>query len=336
MQKRKTEHIRICLEEEVEVGAAGFERLRFVHNALPEIDFGKIDTSTEFFGKKLLAPVLVSSMTGGTREGGGINKNLAAAAQKMGIAMAVGSQRVAIVNPKTASTFRIRELAPDILLFANIGAVQLNYGFSVNECQRAVEMIGADALVLHLNPLQEAIQPEGNINFDNLLPKIEQVVKGLSVPVVVKEVGFGISQDVAARLCSVGVKAIETAGWGGTNWAKIEGFRRAKVEGQSRLSDLFSEWGILTSESIVQCKTVKGARIIGSGGVRNGIEMAKTIALGADLVGMALPFLRPAIKSAEAVEECLETLIGELKVAMFCTGSQNIQQLKRVTLEKIE
>jgi isopentenyl-diphosphate delta-isomerase len=250
--------------------------------------------------------------------------------------MAVGSQRIAIINPRTAPTFRVRDIAPGILLFANMGAVQLNYGFDIDECQRAVEMIRADALVLHLNPLQEAIQPEGDTNFENLLPKIEKVVKRLSVPVVVKEVGFGMSQDVAGRLCSVGVKAIDTAGWGGTNWAKIEGFRRARVEGQSRLGDLFCEWGIPTSESIVQCRKVKGINVIGSGGIRNGIEIAKAIVLGADLVGMALPFLRPAMESTGAVEENLRRLIRELKVTMFCTGSQSIHQLKSAPLEKIE
>lgn len=336
MQKRKAEHIRICLERGVESGATGFERFRFIHNALPEIDFRKIDTSTEFLGKKLLAPIIISSMTGGTSEGERINKNLAGAAQKIGVAMAVGSQRIAIINPRTAATFRVRDIAPDILLFANMGAVQLNYGFGVDECQRAVEMIRADALVLHLNPLQEAIQPEGDTNFENLLPKIEKIVKRLSVPVVVKEVSCGMSRDVAGRLCSVGVKVIDTAGWGGTNWAKIEGFRRAKVEGQSRLGDLFDEWGIPTSESIVQCREVKGIKVIGSGRIRNGIEIAKAIALGADLVGVALPFLRPAMESTEAVEENLRGLIGELKIAMFCTGSQDIRQLKSAPLEKIE
>lgn len=330
MQKRKTDHIQICLRQEIETGLTGFEKYQFVHNALPEIDLEKIDTSTKFLGKKLSAPILISSMTGGTPEAKKINKNLAKAAQKMGVAMAVGSQRIAIENPKLASTFQVRDVAPDILLFANLGAVQLNYGFGIRQCQKAVEMIGADALVFHLNPLQEAIQPEGNRNFENLLPKIEKIVANLSVPVIIKEVGCGISEEVARKLYQVGVRIIDTAGWGGTNWAKIEGIRA-----KNKLGETFSQWGIPTAESIIVCRKVKGLTVIGSGGVRSGIEVAKAIALGADLVGLALPFLKPATKSRRAVEEKLAQLARELKIAMFCLGAKDIKDLGKVQPVKI-
>jgi len=331
MRKRKIDHIRICLHQEVEAGLTGFEQYRFVHKALPEVDFEKINVATRFLGKKLSAPILISPMTGGTIEAGRINKNLAKAAQKMGVAMAVGSQRIAIENPQLASTFQVREVAPDILLFANLGAVQLNYGYGIKECRQAVKMIEADALVFHLNPLHEAIQPEGNRNFENLLPRIRKITKNLSVPIIVKEVGCGISEDIARKLYRARIRIIDTAGWGGTNWAKIEGIRA-----KNNLGKTFSQWGIPTAESIIQCKKVMGLNIIGSGGIRNGIEIAKAIALGANLVGLALPFLKPATKSAKAVEQGLLQLIKELKITMFCVGVKNIKELKKLQLIKVE
>lgn len=331
MRKRKADHIRICLQQEVGSGSTELEKYQFVHQALAEIDFEKIDVSTKFLGKKISASILISSMTGGTSQAGRINRNLARAAQKLGVAMAVGSQRIAIENPKLASTFQVRDVAPDIPLLANLGAVQLNYGYGIKECRRAIKMIGADALILHLNPLHEAIQPEGNRNFENLLPKISKIAKNLSVPVIVKEVGCGISEDVARRLYQAGIKIVDTAGWGGTNWAKIEGIRA-----QNRLGETFSQWGIPTAGSIIRCKKVKGLTVIGSGGIRNGIEIAKAIALGADLVGLALPFLKPATKSTKAVEQELVQLIKELKIVMFCLGVKNIKGLKRLQLIKVE
>lgn len=334
--RRKQNHLEICLTQPVEIGLTGFENYYFIHQALPEIDFAKIDTSVKFLGKKLRAPILISPMTGGISEGGKINKNLALAAQKIGVAMAVGSQRIAIENPKLARTFQVRKWAPDILCFANLGAVQLNYGFGTEECQKAVEMIEADGLIFHLNPLQEAIQPEGDTNFAGLLRKIEQVCKALSVPVIVKEVGCGISEEVARKLFNAGVKIIDTAGWGGTNWAIIEGERREVRSGSGsrkwEVGRIFSQWGMPTAESIIQCRKVKGLKAIGSGGIRNGIEIAKAIALGADLTGLALPFLEPATQSAKAVEKKLLRLIKELKIAMFCVGVKNIRELKKVQL----
>ncbi|MFN3929561.1 MAG: type 2 isopentenyl-diphosphate Delta-isomerase, partial [Thermoflexus sp.] len=224
ISQRKADHIRINLEEDVSFGqlTTGFERLRFVHRALPELDLQEVDLSTTFFGKTLKAPLLISSMTGGTEEAGRINRNLAEAAQARGIAMGLGSMRAALERPELLPTFQVRRYAPDILLFANLGAVQLNYGYTVDHCRRAVELVKADALILHLNPLQEALQPEGDTNFAGLLRKIEAVCKALPVPVVVKEVGWGISEEVARLLADAGVAAIDVAGAGGTSWSQVE------------------------------------------------------------------------------------------------------------------
>lgn len=326
MKERKNKHVQICLNDDVETGSAGFENYSFIHNALPEIDFAKIDTSTVFLGKKLSVPILISAMTGGTKKGFEINKNLATTAQKIGVAMGVGSQRIAIENPKLSYTFQLRKFAPDILLFTNLGAVQLNYGYGVAECQKAVDMIAADALVLHLNSLQEVIQ-NGDTNFEGLLPKIEKVCQKISMPVIIKEVGFGISENVAQRLFNAGVKIVDVAGYGGTNWALVAG----KIA-NSPLGETFKNWGIPTAESIKMCKKVSGLKIIGSAGIRTGIDIAKAIALGADLAGLARPFLKEAVRSEKAVLDLLSNLTCELKLAMFCVGAQNLSQLRKVKL----
>lgn len=235
--QRKLAHIEIVLKEDVEKGSNGFEKYKFVHNALPEINFDEIDTSIEFLGKKMRAPILISCMTGGVEHGLRINRNLAKAAQKLGLAMGVGSQRIAIEKPETANLFLAREAAPDIPLIANLGAVQLNYDYGVEEAQKAVDMVDADALALHLNPLQEAIQPEGNRNFAGILEKIETVNSQLSVPLIIKEVGCGISKQVAFKLRKAGIRIVDTAGYGGTNWPFIEGIRG----GQKWLGERFSD-----------------------------------------------------------------------------------------------
>ncbi len=330
-KKRKADHLRLCLEKKVEIGSNGLEDYSFTHRALPEIDFEKIDLSVNFLGKKLKAPILISSLTGGTGQAKLINQRLAKAANQTGVALALGSQRIAIENLSLGNTFQVRALVPDIPLLANLGAVQLNYGFGLKECREAVRMIKADGLILHLNPLQEVIQPEGNSNFSSLLEKIEKIVKDLEVPVLVKEVGAGISGKLARDLKRIGVAAVETAGWGGTNWALIESYRK---RGGERLGKIFSQWGIKTSETIIQCSKVKGLKIIGSGGIRTGIEAAKALSLGADLIGIGLPFLRPALISSQAVEEKIDNIIEELKIAMFCLGVKNISQLKKVKTVK--
>ena len=250
---RKAEHIRLALDERMQLGGtSAFDEYRFSHAALPEIDFAEIDTSVEFLGRRLAAPLLVSSMTGGTEIAGRINRNLAAGAERTGIAVALGSQRKALEDPEKADTFRVREAAPSIPLLANLGAVQLNYGMGVRECRAAVEMIGADALILQLNPLQEAIQPEGQCDFSGLLPKIGEVVRELGVPVVAKEIGSGISESVARKLAGQGVRILDTAGVGGTSWARIE----AQRAGDLGLGEAFAGWGLPTPRSIEDRKSV--------------------------------------------------------------------------------
>ena len=330
--QRKTEHLRISLEENVRFRnlTTGLERYRFVHQALPEMSRDDIDLSTTLLDKDLRAPLIISSMTGGTEKAETINRNLAIAAQVHGLGMGVGSQRAALEEPGLSHTYQVRDLAPDILLLANLGAVQLNYGYGIEHCQRAVEMIEADGLILHLNPLQEALQPEGNTNFSGLLAKIEEVCRALSVPVIVKEVGWGISEEVAHKLAESGVAAIDVAGAGGTSWSEVE-MHRADSQTLRRIAAAFADWGIPTAESIQMVRrAAPGVNLIASGGIRTGVEAAKAIALGADAVALATPFLQPATVSPEAIGEKIREILEELRTAMFCVGARNLQGLKSV------
>jgi isopentenyl-diphosphate delta-isomerase len=331
LEQRKADHIRINLEEDV-----GFDRLttrleryHFTHQALPELDLADVDLATTFFGKSLQVPLLISSMTGGTERAHIINRTLATAAQEAGIAMGLGSMRAAMEEPSLAESFRVvRPVAPDILLFANLGAVQLNYGYTVDDCRRAVEMVEADALFLHFNVLQEALQPEGDTNFSGLLNKIEAVCRNLEVPVVAKEVGWGFSEDTARHLASAGVAAIDVSGAGGTSWSQVE-MHRADTEVRRRVAATFRDWGIPTAESIDMARrAAPHLPIIASGGLRNGLEIAKTIGLGAHLAGMAGPFLRAAVVSTEAVLDTIEITASELRTTMFCIGAATLDQLR--------
>jgi len=332
---RKADHIRINLEEDVRSGlTTGLERYHFIHQALPELDLAAVDTRVQWFGKTLAAPFLISSMTGGTEAAREINRTLAAAAQSAGIAMGLGSQRAAIENPELARTFQVRDVAPDLLLFANLGAVQLNYGYGVDQCRRAVDMLGADALILHLNAVQEAVQPEGDSNFSGLLKKIEAVCRVLPVPVIGKEVGWGMSEQAARQLASAGVAAIDVAGAGGTSWSQVE-MHRAKTESQKRVAAAFIDWGIPTADAIQNVRRVTPhLPVIASGGLRDGVEAAKCIALGASLCGMASPFLKAAAVSLEATTEVIAELERELRIAMFAAGAGNIAQLQSTPLQK--
>jgi isopentenyl-diphosphate delta-isomerase len=330
---RKADHIRITLEEDVDSGLpSGLERYHFIHQALPEIDLEKVALDVNIFGKPLQAPILISSMTGGTDQARNINQALAMAAQASGIAMGVGSQRVAIEHPEMAKTFQVRNVAPDILLLANLGAIQLNYGYGIDYCRRAVDMISADGLILHLNPLQEAVQPEGETNFSGLLRKIEKVCKTLSIPVIVKEVGWGISGKAARQLVDAGVAAIDVAGAGGTSWTQVE-MHRAEKPSQAHLARTFLNWGIPTADAIIQvhhaCPDIP---VIASGGIRTGLDIAKSIALGATLGGMAGPFLKVAMESVEAILDIIELVRKEIQVTMFAAGVSNIQELKATEL----
>ena len=323
--KRKKGHIDVCMHEDVSYHkTAGFERYELMHSALPEIDFAKISTDVTFLDKTLRLPLIISGMTGGPKLSEQINANLAKAAEQFKVAMGVGSQRVAIEEGQQSS-FEVRQYFSGPLL-SNLGAVQLNYGFGVEECTKAVESISADALFFHLNSMQEIIQ-QGNTDWSGITDKIAAVCKGLKYPVLVKEVGFGISKDVGLRLKKAGVHGIDVAGAGGTSWTAVESY--LAQEPFASLGHLFWDWGIPTAKALEMNKDL-GIKIIAGGGVRTGLDIAKAIALGADYVSMAGPLLKPAMQSPEAVVETLERLHLELRTAMFGVGVKDIASLKKV------
>jgi isopentenyl-diphosphate delta-isomerase len=336
--QRKKDHLKIALSPGAQIGDPGFSRYHFPHHALPEVNFSNLDTSNDFLGKKVSYPFFISCMTGGVEEGQKINENLAKAAQKYNIAMGVGSQRAAVEHPELRKLFEIRKYAPDIPVMANVGLVQLNYGFGLKEILTVIDMVKADALVFHINPIQELIQPEGDKNFEQLLTKLKKLIKEIPVPVIAKEVGFGLSESDMENLYNIGVRVFDTAGWGGTNWAYIEGMRRS---GRKDMGNLFSSWGIPTTESILTAASLKNQRkakdmvIFGSGGIRNGVDIAKALCLGADFAGIAAPFAQAALKSETAVGEMIERLGYELKVVMMGTGVSSIKELKKIQLKEL-
>jgi len=328
--KRKEEQLRIALNENVQFKGitTGLDNYQFIHQALPEIDLAGVDLSTSLFNKTLGAPLVISSMVGGIELARQINRNLACAAQAMGVAMGVGSQRPAIDDAAVAQTYQVRDVAPDILLLANLGAIQLNNGYGISECRRAVEMIGANALILHLNPLQEALQPDGNTNFSGLLKKVERICGQLTIPVIIKEVGCGISETVARQLVEVGIAGIDVAGAGGTCWSEVEK-HRLHTETGNNIASSFASWGIPTSESIKRARSgAPDITMIASGGIRNGLDTAKAIALGADAAGIATPLLKAASISEETVIVALQEVIEELRIAMFCVNTATVRELK--------
>lgn len=335
IHQRKADHIKINLQQDVKSAlTTGLENYHFIHQALPELDLDAVDLTLSLFGKKLNAPILISSMTGGTPEAQAINMELARAAQAFGVAMGVGSQRAALENPSLESTFQVREVAPDVLLFANLGAVQLNYGYGLDQCRRGVDMISADALILHLNPLQEAVQDGGDTNFSGLAKNIEKVCRRLDIPVIVKEVGWGISERTAKILGDCGVSAIDVAGAGGTSWSQVE-MHRAPDEFTRELAASFRDWGIPTALSIINVKSAAPEmRIFASGGLSNGQDIAKCIALGATLGGMASLLLKAAAVSAERAIEMLRLISRQVQVTMFASGVKNIRMLQKTRLYK--
>lgn len=329
IDQRKADHIKINLEQDVRSALrTGLENFHFIHEALPELDLNRIDTTLKLFDKQLSAPILISSMTGGTAEAETLNLRLAEAAQEMNIAMGVGSQRAAIEHPEQAKTFQVRRAAPDILLFANLGAVQLNYGYGIDQCRRAVEMIQADALILHLNPLQEAVQDAGDTNFAGLAKKIEEVCKQIEVPVIAKEVGWGISERTAKLLSDCGVSAIDVAGAGGTSWSQVE-MHRAPDEFTRQLAATFVGWGIPTADSILNVrKATPETTVFASGGIKDGLDIAKCIALGATLGGMAGQFLKAAAVSTAFSVEMMKLTKRQIEVTMFTAGVGTLEGLK--------
>mgnify|MGYP001083225360 CR=1 FL=1 len=332
---RKADHIRINLKEDVNSTLTnGLEQVHFIHQALPELSLADVDLSQTLFGKRQRVPLLVSSMTGGTAKAAQLNRILATAAQEVGLAMGVGSQRAALKDPAAAKTFMVRQHAPDILLFANLGAVQLNYGYGIDECCRAVEMIDADALILHLNPLQEALQPEGDVDFSGLAGRIAEISQALPVPLIVKEVGWGISVQTAQLLHAAGVDAVDVAGAGGTSWSQVE-MHRIEDPYRAQTAGAFIDWGIPTAQSIRNVHSVsEDWPVFASGGLRNGIDVAKCLGVGAALGGMAGTFLKAADVSQETAIRTMQMLVDQVRIAMFASGARNLSELNIQKLQE--
>jgi len=335
IEERKVDHIKICLEENVQARrtTTGFEDVFLVHKALPEIERDKIRLSTTVFNHEFSAPLLVGAMTGGTAKALKINAAIAEAVEELGLGMGVGSQRIAIEDPKLESSFAIaREKAPKAFLVANIGGPQLVGRYCVKEARKAVEMLEANALAIHLNPLQEAVQPEGETNYSGIFDKIGEIAQTLEVPVIVKETGSGIAAEEAKMLEKAGVAGIDVAGVGGTSWAAVEYHRakRLQDEFRQRLGETFWDWGIPTAVSLVEVVQSTRLPVIASGGIRYGTDVAKSLALGASLASMASPILHSATKGSEEVKKTLQLLIEELRNAMFLVGAESIQKLQKV------
>ena len=331
-KKRKADHIKICLEHKAQTRKAttGFEDIHLIHKALPEIDRAKIDLSTTVFGYRFAAPIIVGAMTGGTHEATNINAAIAEAVEKLHLGMGVGSQRAAIEDKELAKTFAIaRKKAPNAFLIANIGGVQLIHGFGLKEIKKAIEMIDADAVAIHLNALQEAVQPEGQTNFEGILVKIGEVARALEKPVIVKETGAGIAAEEARELEAAGVKGIDVGGCGGTSFAAVEYYR---ADGQEKRfqAEAFWDWGIPTATSLVEATQTVKIPVVASGGLRSGTDIAKALTLNACLASVSQPVLETAVKSAKETEKVLSCLIEELRNVMFLVGARKVKDLAKV------
>lgn len=336
LEQRKDAHLDVVLNEDVvpRGPAIGLGRYTVEYDALPEIDLDEVDLSVELLGARLQAPIVVGAMTGGTARAGEVNRRLARAAARVGVGMALGSQRAMIVKPELTETFVVRDAAPELpLLFGNVGAVQLNYGVDASAIARALEVVGADALNLHLNPLQEAVQPEGDTRFGGLVERIGALAEALSVPVLLKEVGAGISARTARTIARLPIAGVEVAGTGGTSWAKVESFRAPAESAQAEVGRRLAGFGISTADSIRICRAALPDRVVvGSGGVRTGMDVAVALMLGADVAALAKPLLEAATESEDAAVRALETLVYELRVICFCAGARSIAELRERTL----
>jgi len=333
--KRKEDHIRICLDQKAQAKnvTAGFEDIQLVHRALPEVNKERINLSTTFLDKKFSAPIIVGAMTGGTERAIQINASIAQAVENLGLGMGVGSQRAAIEDKKLEETFAVaRKMAPNAFLIANIGGVQLVHGYGLKEVKKIIEIIDADAVAVHLNALQEAVQPEGQTDFKGVLAKIGEIASALDTPVIVKETGAGISAEDAKMLENAGVKAIDVGGVGGTSFAAVEYYRTPSKEDivQNFLGEAFWDWGIPTVVSLIETVQTVKLPVIASGGVRSGNHIAKALALSASLTSTSQPILQTAVKSAKETEAKLSCLIEELRNAMFLVGAEKLSDLLKI------
>jgi len=336
-RKRKSDHIKISLNQNVQARktTTGFEDVHFIHKALPEIEKQKIDLSTTVFGHEFAAPLIVGAITGGTVEATKINATIAEAVEELGLGMGVGSQRAAIEDKKLEKTFAVaRKKAPTAFLIANIGGVQLINGYGIKEVKKAIQMIEANAIAIHLNPLQEAIQPEGQTNFQGVLEKIGEIARELDKPVIVKETGAGIASEEAKKLEHVGVEGIDVSGAGGTSWAAVEYYRAKKLGNsfQRKLGDVLWDWGIPTAVSIVEVSQTVRIPVIASGGVRDGVDVAKALVLGASLTSLSQPVLQAAVKGVKETKNVLSLLIEELRNVMFLVGADSVNALGEASL----
>jgi len=334
IKKRKLSHIRVSLEENVETDIlTGFSDVQLIHRSLPEINLDEVSTETVFFGKKLAAPLIISALTGGTEEAAKINATLAEVAEAKQIGISVGSQRIAVTEPNTAPTFSIvREKAPTTFVMGNLGCPQLSLGWGVKEAKYCVEMIEADTLALHMNPLQEAVQVDGDAVYRGVYDKIRELADNIDVPLIMKETGAGVAWEEAVKMEKAGASGIEVSGVGGTSWSAVEHYiakEREKRE-MEYLGKALWNWGIPTVVSVVETTQKTSLPVISSGGVRTGVDIVKSLALGAEVGGIAKPFLEKAMMGKEALEEYVDNIIREIKVVMFLLGARDVSELKRI------
>lgn len=334
IRKRKKDHIEITLNKEVEPVESSFDQYPWPHKALPEIDMREIELATKFFNWDISFPFVISSMTGGEEFGRTINENIAKACNAEKIPFGLGSMRVINRYPETVRTFDVKQFAPNVPMFANVGLVQLNYGFTEKEFLNIIDSVKADGLFVHINHLQEAVQPEGDTNFKNLIPKLESLLKHINVPIVAKEVGHGIDVESANRLRDIGIEMIDVAGVGGTSWAWIEGYRQPDYDETSNLGYLMRDVGTTTDQCIIDIRNdevdreVIPLKLIAGGGIRNGLHIAKALALGADYATAAKPFLSAALESPEAVQKVIQRFRNELRVSMFAAGFSKLDEIE--------
>ncbi len=328
LAQRKSDHINIVLNKDVSSGPNSLQTLRLPWKALPEVDLAKIDTSCKFWGKRLQFPFIISSMTGGTLRAATINKNLAIAAERSSVAVGLGSSRVVLREPAALKSFQVKKYCPNVPLFANFGLVQLNYGIGAEEINKVVDLLEVDGIFLHINHLQEAIQPEGDTNFAGLVEKLKRLIPQLKVPVIVKEVGAGFDFESAKLISAAGVEWLDVSGLGGTSWTKVEAHRR-----EDDLGHIFGQEGMTTVESLLECRRVKGLNLIAGGGIRTGIDICKSLILGAKLATAATPLLKTALVSVDDTVAALNQLQSELQLAMFCVGAAKISALQKLSLK---